>query len=86
LNLGVIGGFAEALMQDEFGGLVAPLWSVYDTDASAVMLQFLDSVMTGPQERQTFGSALQEIRRDFGEQSPTFLSYVYYGDVMAQFA
>jgi hypothetical protein len=86
LNLGVIGGFAEALIEDEFGGFVAPLWSVYDSEAAVVIEEFLDHVLLAPADRrQTLASALQRIRNEFGEQSPTFLSYTYYGDVMAAF-
>ena len=86
LNFGVIGGFAEALMEDEFGGFVAPLWAVYDVDASTAILEFLEHVLLAKEEqRQTFASTLQKIRCEFGEQSPTFLSYTYYGDVMARF-
>lgn len=86
LNLGVIGGFAEALAQKEFGGFIAPLWSVYDVDASTVTQHFLEAILPLPHGgQQTFAAALQRIRTEFGEQSPTFLSYVYYGDVMAKF-
>jgi len=86
LNLGVIGGFAEALIEDRFGGFVAPLWSVYDVDATTVVLEFLENVLlTDKAQRQTFAGALQKIRNEYGEQSPTFLSYTYYGDVMATF-
>jgi len=84
LNLGVIGGFAEALTEHEFGGFIAPLWAVYDGDASEVLSEFLQHVLLSD-KRQTFATALQNIRIEFGEQSPTFLSYTYYGDVMARF-
>jgi CHAT domain-containing protein len=84
LNLGVIGGFAEALTEDEFGAFIAPLWAVYDGDASEVLSEFLQHVLLSD-KRQTFATALQNIRIEFGEQSPTFLSYTYYGDVMARF-
>lgn len=86
LNLGVIGGFAEALAQKEFGGFIAPLWSVYDVDASTVTQQFLEEILPVPHGNQrTFAAAMQRVRSELGEQSPTFLSYVYYGDVMAKF-
>jgi hypothetical protein len=86
LNLGVIGGFAEALIEDRFGGFIAPLWSVYDVNASAVILDFLEHVLLQDgAQRQTFAAALQRIRNESGEESPTFLSYAYYGDVMAAF-
>ena len=86
LNLGVIGGFAEALIEDKFGGFIAPLWSVVDVDASSVILEFLDNVLLADEaQRQTFAHALQKIRYESGEESPTFLSYTYYGDVMAAF-
>lgn len=86
LNLGVIGGFAEALIEGKFGGFVAPLWSVYDMDATTVVLEFLQNVLlVATAQRQPFAAALQKIRNEYGEQSPTFLSYTYYGDVMATF-
>jgi hypothetical protein len=82
LNLGVVGGFAEALMHREFGGLVAPLWAVYDDQASRVTSEFVTMVMN---DGTDFATALRAVRRAHGAESPTFLSYVYYGDVMARF-
>ena len=81
LNLGVIGGFAEALMNRQFGGLVAPLWSVYDDPAGTCSTTFIKDVLSG----STFAEALRKIRAQFGDESPTFLSYIYYGDVMAAY-
>jgi hypothetical protein len=73
-------------MHDEFGGFIAPLWAVYDSDASNAVLQFLQDVLPAPHGAHlSFAAALQNVRRQLGEQSPAFLSYIYYGDVMAQF-
>ncbi len=83
LNLGVIGGFADALMSRHFGGLVAPLWSVYDDPAAACSTTFIEDVLL---HGSTFAEALRKIRDQFGDSSPTFLSYLYYGDVMAAYS
>lgn len=86
LNLGVMGGFAEALIEDRFGGFIAPLWSVVDVDASSVIFDFLENVLLAEEGHpRTFADALQKIRYASEEESPTFLSYTYYGDVMASF-
>jgi CHAT domain/Lecithin:cholesterol acyltransferase len=82
LNLAVIGGFAEGLMNRQFGGLVAPLWSVYDDPAKTCSTTFIQDVFNGT----PFAKALQTIRAQFGDASPTYLSYLYYGDVMASYS
>jgi hypothetical protein len=83
LNLGVLGGFAEALMQREFGGLIAPLWAVYDDHAKDVSSEFVYEVVEGG---RAFADVVRDIRKRYADRSPTFLSYLYYGDVMARFA
>jgi CHAT domain-containing protein len=83
LNMCVIGGFAEALMQCDFGGLIAPLWAVYDDTAADVSKSFVKEVMLS---YRPFAEVLSEIRKTYGAECPTFLSYLYYGDVMAKFA
>jgi GTPase Era involved in 16S rRNA processing len=81
-NLHVIGGFADALMYREFGGLIAPLFAVYDQEAMHVGLRFAREALRNGKD---FASILSQIRQDYGPISPTFLSYVYYGDVTARF-
>jgi hypothetical protein len=73
-------GWAEAFLHGEFSGFVAPLWSVYDSDAYTLMSEFFEQLLK-------YGRApsqiLQEIRKGSGAGSATFLSFLYHGDVMA---
>jgi hypothetical protein len=80
--LGSIGGWAETLLHRGFSGFVAPLWSIADDeDAVEITREFFQTVLhggTSPAE------ALTKIRSKFGSDSPSGLSYIYYGDVMAR--
>lgn len=80
--LGGVGGWPEAFIRGKFGGFLAPLWPVYDDDAKEVTAYFFDQVL---KQHETIGTALMKLRVKYGEQSPTFFSYVYFGDVMARF-
>jgi hypothetical protein len=82
LALGVIGGFAEALMERRFGGVIAPLWAVFDEDARAASVRFVEEVVGN---RREFATVLRELREELAARSPTFLSYLFYGNVMARF-
>jgi len=79
--LGSIGGWAEVFLRGGFSGFIGPLWSVNDDDACTVMREFFDEVV---HRKHPAAQALQWIRKTYGHQSPTFLSYLYYGDVMAR--
>jgi hypothetical protein len=79
--LGMVGGWAEAFTRRKFSGFVAPLWAVRDQDAAKVTAELLEAVW---QNHETMGSALKNIRANYGAESPTFFSYLFYGDVMAR--
>jgi CHAT domain-containing protein len=78
--LGSIGGWAEAFLRGGFSGFVGPLWSVYDEDALQFTRELFERVRN---EKISVGQALQLIRITHRHESPTFLAYLYYGDVMA---
>ncbi len=80
--LDTIGGWAEAFLHERFGGFVAPLWPAYDVDAEVVMREFFDGAVAG---RRPLGEVMRDIRERHADESPTFLSYMYYGDVMGRF-
>ena len=80
-SLGAVGGWADALLSREFGGFIAPLWSVEDEDASTVVAELLRGILT---RREPISEVLRNIREKYGDTSPTFLSYLYYGDVTAR--
>ena len=46
------------------------------------MQHFFDKAL---EREHTLAEAIREVRKSYGERSPTFLAYVYYGDVMARF-
>jgi hypothetical protein len=79
--LGSIGGWAEAFMNRRCGDFVAPLWALFDSDAHRVISEFYLFIQGGVR----VADALQTIRKQYGQDSPTFLSYLFYGDVMARF-
>jgi hypothetical protein len=78
--LGEVGGWADAFLSRQFGGFIAPLWSVDDEDASLVAAELLDGILV---YHKPIGEVMRDVRVKHGEESPTFYSYLYYGDVMA---
>jgi CHAT domain-containing protein len=81
--LDTIGGWAEAFLHERFGGFLAPLWPAYDEDARTVMQEFFTGAVRA---RRPLGEVIREIREKHADESPTFLSYMYFGDVMGTFA
>jgi hypothetical protein len=79
----MVGGWAEAFTRRKFGGFFAPLWPVADEDAATVISELVDAVWS---KSQPVGESLRAIRERHGGRSPTFLSYLYYGDVTAKMA
>jgi hypothetical protein len=80
--LGEVGGWAEAFAYRNFSGFIAPLWAVFDDHAKLAMESFFEAVLV---HGAPVGEALRDVRATYGQYSPTFLSYVYYGDVNARF-
>jgi len=78
---GEVGGWADAFLGRQFGGFIAPLWSVDDEDAGVVATELLDRIF---KQHQPIGEALRAVRETHGATSPTFYSYLFYGDVTAQ--
>jgi CHAT domain-containing protein len=73
-------GWAESFLYGGFGGVVAPVWTVYDDDAAAIMAELLEMVI---KRELPVSEALRAIRKS-ANLSPTFLAYLYYGDVTAR--
>ncbi len=80
---GEVGGWADAFLGRQFGGFIAPLWSVDDEDAGIVATELLERIF---KQQQPIGAALRAVREAHGATSPTFYSYLFYGDVNARFA
>jgi CHAT domain-containing protein len=78
-----VGGWAEAFAYRKFSGMIAPLWSVFDEDAAVAMEHLFTALL---HDKKPVGEALRDVRAEHGSRSPTYLSYVYYGDVNARFA
>jgi CHAT domain len=79
--LGNVGGWADAFLGRRFGALIAPLWAIDEEDASLVTTELMDAIVT---RRQPIGEALRDLRVKHGAVSPTFYSYLLYGDVTAR--
>ncbi|HEX8108736.1 MAG TPA: CHAT domain-containing protein, partial [Kofleriaceae bacterium] len=77
-----VGGWGEAFAYRKFSGMIAPLWAVLDRDATAAMERLFTALL---HDRTPVGEALRDMRAELGSLSPTYLSYVYYGDVHARF-
>jgi hypothetical protein len=80
---GEVGGWADAFLGRQFGGFVAPLWSVDDEDAGTVAAELLNRIL---RRHEPIGEAMRAVRAAHGATSPTFYSYLYYGDVTARIA
>ena len=79
---GDVGGWAGMLIKRRFGGLVAPLWPVFETSARDAMEDFFRLALGGT---KTLGEAVRDVRASRGKDSPTYLAFIYYGDVMGRF-
>jgi hypothetical protein len=80
--LGEVGGWASAFLARGFGAFVAPLWAIEETDAVIVTKELLTKIL---REGQSVGEALLDVRKAHGSESPTFYSYLLFGDVTARF-
>ncbi|WNG34028.1 CHAT domain-containing protein [Archangium violaceum] len=81
--LGGIGGWAETFVSEQFSGFIAPLWPVQDAHARNAVEQLVTDLK---ENHLTVGEALRRLRQSEAKTSPTYLSYVFVGDVMASFA
>ena len=81
--LGGIGGWAETFVSEAFAGFIAPLWPVQDAHARNAVEQLVADLR---EKHLPVGEALRRLRQSEARTSPTYLSYVYVGDVMARFA
>ncbi len=79
--LGGMAGWAEAFIRGRFGGFIAPLWPVQDEHALRVVERLVEDLLV---KRLTVGEALRAMREREAHVSPTYLAYVYVGDVMAR--
>lgn len=79
-SLGATGGWADVFLRRRFRGFVAPLWPVYDDHAVIVIQELFEAVV---RRGKPLGHAMQQIRARHADESPTFLAYLYYGDVLA---
>lgn len=80
--IGEVGGWAGALLARRFRAFIAPLWAVDEEDASKATLELIEQMVV---QRQPIGAALRDLRARHGAVSPTFYSYILYGDVTARF-
>jgi hypothetical protein len=80
---GEVGGWADAFLDRKFGGFIAPLWAVEEADSAKVAAELLDGIYA---RRAPIGETLRSIRAKYADKSPTYFSYLYYGDVTARLA
>jgi len=80
--LGTVGGWADAFLSRRFRAFIAPLWAIDEEDAAQVTQELLKRIVT---ERMPVGAALRDVRAKYGDVSPTFYSYLLYGDATARF-
>jgi hypothetical protein len=80
--LGASNGWPEAFAHHGVGGLIAPLWPVYDQHA----FEAISDILSGALEaRQPPATVLRNLRRTHeNADSPSYLSYLFFGDVMAR--
>jgi hypothetical protein len=81
-SLGAVGGWATAFSARRFRAFIAPLWAVDEKEAAVVAHKLLHKIL---REGMTVAEALRDIRVECGDDSPTYYSYMLYGDVQARF-
>ena len=79
--LGSVGGWADAFLSRRFRAFIAPLWAIDEEDAAQVTQELMRRIVT---DRAPVGAALRDLRAKYGDVSPTFYSYLLYGDVTAR--
>ncbi len=79
--LGNVGGWADAFLSRKFRAFIAPLWAIDEEDGAQVTAELMDAIVT---KHQPLGEALRDLRAKHGAVSPTFYSYLLYGDVIAR--
>ena len=79
--LGNVGGWADAFLSRRFGAFIAPLWAIDEEDAKQATEMLMTRIV---RDRAPLGQALRELRQQYGDVSPTFYSYLLYGDVTAR--
>ena len=79
--LGSVGGWADAFLSRHFRAFIAPLWAIDEEDAAQVTNELLARIIT---DRVPVAAALRDLRAAHGDVSPTFYSYLLYGDVTAR--
>jgi CHAT domain-containing protein len=79
--LGAVGGWADAFLSRRFRAFIAPLWAIDEEDAAQVTQELMTKIVT---DRVPVGTALRDLRAKHGDVSPTFFSYLLYGDVTAR--
>jgi pimeloyl-ACP methyl ester carboxylesterase len=79
--LGNVGGWAETFVSERFSGFIAPLWPVQDAHARNMVEQLVSDLRVN---NLSVGEALRSLREREAHKSPTYLSYVFVGDVMAR--
>ena len=79
--LGNVGGWADAFLSRRFGAFISPLWAIDEEDAKQVTEELMAAIIT---RREPLGEALRALRERHGTVSPTFYSYLLYGDVTAR--
>jgi hypothetical protein len=81
--LGNVGGWAETFVSERFSGFIAPLWPVQDAHARTMVEQLVSDLRVN---HLSVGESLRALREREAHKSPTYLSYVFVGDVMARLA
>jgi hypothetical protein len=79
-----IGGFASEFVQLGASCVIAPLWSVKDSIAHEVALEFYEAVLAKP--TRSFADVLRQIRsRAYADEGgeDTYAAYCFYGDPLA---
>ena len=79
--LGSVGGWADAFLSRRFRAFIAPLWAIEEEHAAKVTHELMRQIVT---DRAPIGAALRDLRAKYGDESPTFYSYLLYGDVTAR--
>ncbi|MFC5508600.1 CHAT domain-containing protein [Bosea massiliensis] len=81
-QLGVLDGFPSSLASRGFRAVLAPIWSVLDSQASQIVCDQAKYLMDG----KSLGVSVRDARATHYNASSTPYAYICYGDVMARIA
>lgn len=80
--LGVAEGWPTILLDNQFGGVVAPLWKIDAEHGAEFSINLMSEIIRG---KKPIAEAIFALRKQLHSAYPSILSFLYFGDVHTVF-